>query len=420
MRRTTCLALAALTLLAPSARAGTPMWVPTFVAENGTNTYADSVAAGTAVVVLGGSNVVVSSDFGTTWTPLSPLAAPPNGGSSETRVALSSPTRWFAANGSAVSLTNDAGTTWRPQRVGGVTGPISKSFEWATDIGAADGAPSAAVGWSGARIRGLCPWALEFTPVFSTRDRGSTWRRTDLPVTGDITSVEWLDAKHAALVVTELEWSEPEMSGDGSECTSKGTWVANSVWTTADGGVSWRQAMRTTEWYAVAAWSTPTSLAVVVESKGVAHALVSSDSGRTFRAGPQIYANPGGFNGFPTLEFVTGRRGWVGAILGGVHRTDSGGSEWVHEASPADGAFYGVPHLTAMTRDRAVFAGPSAVVTRMGEAPAAPSSSLSASSGSAGLPAPLTSMVRVGAVSRTLTLPPLGPPTAVLRVASGA
>ena len=413
MRRSAFLALALAALLAPPAGAGTTVWVETFAAEPGTMTHVDSIATGTVVSVIGGGTVVVSKDYGTTWAPLGPLSHPPAGGSSQTRVAVSSPTRWFAENGRAVSGTTDGGATWRDLAVPPVVRPARESFEFATEVGAADGLPYAVVGWAGARIRGLCPYALDFTPLFVTRDGGAHWRRVDLPGAGDVDRVTWFDARHAVATVVEREWSEPASDDDG--CSSTGRWTANSVWTTSDSGTTWRLALRTTEWYVTAAWATTSSVVVLGETKGVGRAYVSLDGGRRFSRPIGVYAVPGQFNGFPSMEFVAGRRGYLGAILAGIYRTDNGGTEWAHEVSPADGGFYGVPEITVMNRDRAVFGGPSALLTRYTEVAAVPA-------GAPGVAVPSGSVVTtaVGAATATLTRPAYGPSTLTLHVARDA
>lgn len=407
--------LAAVSLLLPPAAAGTPVWVETFAAEVGTRTEVDSSATGTVVAVVGGGTVVASKDSGMTWVPLGPLSSPPAGGSSQTVVAVSTGTRWFAENGSAVSTTPDAGTTWKEINVPRVVSPVRESFEFATDIGAAEGVPTAAVGWTGARIRGLCPYALDFTPLFVTRNGGASWRRTDLPAAGRVESVQWFDSRRAAVVVMELDWTDPQ--GDENECSSTGTVTRNSVWTTSDSGATWRRSMTTTEWFVAAAWATPSSVVVIGETDGVGRSYVSLDAGRTYRKPVPIYINPGvpgtRLNGFPAVEFVGDRRGWVGAIASGIYRTDSGGSEWVHEVSSADGAFYGVSDLTALDASHAVFGGPRAILARYGEvgaaAPGAPPLPPSVAGSSV--------TTTIGRVSSTVTWPAYGPMSVTLRVA---
>jgi hypothetical protein len=415
MRRLPALAAAVAglaALAAPPSRAGTAVWVQTFVSEPGTATYVDSTSTGTVAAYAGGM-VVVSKDFGATWAPLGPLSEPPNGGSSETRLGLATSTRWFAENGHVVSTTTDGGTTWRALSMPRVVKPANESFEHATEIGAADGVPVATVGWWAARVRGTCPYVVHYAPVFTTRDSGAHWKRTDLPVTGDVDRIEWFDSRRAALVLAERRWSDPKT--DDGTCESIGTWLATSVWTTTDGGNTWRLAMRTNEWYVTAAWASPTSLVVLGETKGVGRSYVSDDGGRTFRKPVTVYSTVGGVNGFPAMEFAGGRRGWVGAILAGVYRTDNGGSEWTHEASTVDASFYGVPDLTAASRDRAVYGGPSALWTRYGEAPAAVSSVAPAVP-----PAGLTFTTTIGRMTSTRTLPAYGPSSVTVRVARDA
>ena len=411
MRRTVVAAVALALALPVAAEAETPVWAETFPVEPGSINVVDAVRSGTSVAVLGGGTLVKSTDFGTTWAPLNPLLGPPTGGSSQTRVATSSPTRWFAENGDAVSTTADAGLTWQRLSVPPVVKDPRERFEFASNIATVDGAPFAVVGWEGARIRGLCPYAFGFTPVFVTRDAGRSWKRTDLPGAGTVWSADWLDGKRAALTVIDLEWTEPV--GDEDSCGTTGRWVSTSFWVTTDGGSTWRRALRTKEWWGTAAWASPSTFVAIGETNGVARAYVSVDGARRFRKPVHVYTTPGTeqsrLNGYPALDFADGRRGWLGAIAVGVHRTDSGGSEWSHEVSPADGAFYGLPDMAAFDLDRAVLVGPHAISTRTGK-------SVPLAGPVAAPPAPvsLVETVSRGRVVSELHRPAYGPPTALL------
>lgn len=410
MRRTTVLAALVALALVPRADAATGVWAPTFPNELGTQTYLDSTRDGTVVAIVGG-HLVSSSDYGVTWTPGNPLSAPPGGGSSETRVATMSKTSWIAENGVAVSVTSDRGASWHPVSVTPVVANPRERFEYATNVAAADGSATALLGWGGFHVRGLCPWALPFTPVFTTHDAGAHWKRTDLPVTGDVWSAQWLDAKHAAVSVAEIEWSRPE--GDERSCSSTGEWVASSVWTTADGGAHWRRAIHSDEWFIDAAWTSPTTLVMIGETNGTARSYVSLDGGRTFRAPVKVYANPvvpgngGSFNGFPALGFGTARRGWVSACISGIYRTDNGGSEWAHEVSGADNNVWGVGDLTVMDGARAVAATPQSVFTRYGDVGAVPAAPVAPATAG-----PRVTTIARGPLSFSLTAPVSGPVSA--------
>ncbi|HEX8001930.1 MAG TPA: hypothetical protein VF519_04465 [Mycobacteriales bacterium] len=411
MRRVLVLATALAALAVPPSDAGTALWAETFVSEFGMS-KADGIHAGTAAVVIGGTNVLASKDYGVTWTPL--VSGPPNGGSSQTTVALSTPARWYAENGRAVSVTADGGTTWRPAAIQPVIRNPRESFEFASNVGAADNAASALVGWGGARVVGLCPYSFDFTPLFVTRDGGTRWSRVDLPVSGDVWSVEWFDARHAAVVLTELDWTEPER--DGSVCQSDGVFQQNSVWVTSDAGRTFRRVFAWKEGYVAAAWSSPTTIAVVAEQNGGGKSFVSHDGGRTFSRPVQLYAN-NGFNGFPSMEFVEKRRGWLGAILAGAFRSDTAGMEWTHEPSSADGSIYGVPDLAVLDLTRAVNVTPRAVVTRVGEVAGPVPSGSDRGLGPVSFDG-LTVTTTIGAVTRTVERPLYGPPVASIRVAS--
>lgn len=417
MRRLPALVLALVALVAPPSDAGTPVWVDTFVAENGTMTIVDASRTGTALAVIGGGTTVKSTDFGLTWVPLGPLSQPPNGGSSQTRVAVSDATRFYSENGRVVAASTDGGTTWRELRIPLVVRDPRESFEYASAVAAAEASRTVAVGWGGSRVIGLCPHPFNFTPVYVSHDGGARWRRTDLPVPGDVWQMEWYGTRHATVTVQEIEWGEPE--GDENECGVEGLGNAQSVWVTSDGGAMWRQVFRVPYGFAAAAWSSPTSLTVIAESMGVGSAYVSDDAGRRFRKPVPVYTTPGHgdlrLNGFPSLEYVEGRRGWVAVIGSGVFRTDSGGSEWAHEVSPFDGAVYGVHDFTAFDKTRAVVAGPSAVVTRVGEAAAA-----DAASSVTSLPSATSVETVIGGARRVVTRSPYGPVRVRLSVERGA
>ncbi len=389
--------------LAVPARAAAPLWVPTFPNELGTQAFVDSTRDGTVVAMVSGT-LVSSTDYGTTWKPASPLSAPPAGGSSQTRVALLSKSTWMSENGSSVALSRDAGATWTPVAVP----PVLNGFEYATEVSAHEDGVTGLVGWGGFDVRDGCPYALTFTPLFTTHDAGAHWRRTDLPVVGEVWSSSWLDRSHGVVSLVEFEWSEPV--SDGNSCSSTGTWTRNSVWTTVDGGAHWRRALATSEWYVDAAWSSPTSLVMIGESKGVGRSYVSADGGRTWRKPVPVYANALGWNGFPSLGFAGGK-GWVSACLTGAYRTDNGGSEWSHEPSAMDDNVWGVGDLTVATASRSVAATPQGLFTRYGDVGAAGPARL----GPVAPPAPVTTVA--GGMSRTLVTPRVGPLAVTLAVA---
>lgn len=417
MRRLPALALALVALVASPSGAGTPVWVETFVAEHGTMTIVDGSRSGTALAVIGGGTTVKSTDYGLTWVPLGPLSEPPNGGSSQTRVAVADAKRFYAENGRAVSTSVDAGTTWRELSIPPVVRNPKESFEFADAVAAAEGSRTVAVGWGGARVVGLCPYVFDFTPVYVSHDGGARWRRTDLPVTGDVWQIEWYDARRAAVTVQEIEWEDPH--GDDRECGASGIGTAQSVWVTSDGGATWRLVFRVKAGRATAAWSSPTSITVVAEVMGVGAAYVSNDSGRHFLRGVNLYTTAGAGDvrlaGFPSLEYVDGRRGWVAVLGMGTFRTDNGGTEWAHEISPFDGSAYGVHDFTAFDKQRAAVGGPRSLVTRVGEA-------VTGAPVPGALRAPAATSVEtvIGGVRRVVTRSPYGDVHVTLSVERGA
>lgn len=351
------------------AGAGQAEWVQTQVAEPGTMTIVDGSRSGDALAVVGGGTVYHSTDFGSTWQPLSVLTNPPGGGSSQSFVADASSKLWYAGNGSSVSTSIDQGAAWRAAPVPNFRKPAGSAVMASVNtLAALSGTGVALAGWNTSYVMNACAYTTPTTPITTTHNGGRTWSVGYLSVpSGMVLSGRWLDASHAAVSVVEFAWTHVK---DSSGCGVNGSGDAVSVWITSDGGRHWRRALRLADGWASAAWADPRTLLVVAESAGVARVYRSPNAGKTFDQNPPVlYSNPASIGGFPSLEFATGGRAWVGAVFAGMYRTDNAGLAWAHELSAADGAFYGVSDFTAMSADHAVMGGPNAILTRIGTAP---------------------------------------------------
>lgn len=362
-------ALAVGCIALPPAGAGQPTWVQTQAVEPGTMTIVDGSPSGDALAATAGT-IYHSTDFGVTWQPLSPLTRPPgSGASSQVEVADASANLWYAATGTGLSASTNSGLTWRTAPAPNFPRPAGAApLDSVNTLAALKGSTIALAGWNVGYELHSCAYTSPITPITTTRDGGRTWSNAYLPVrSGMVLSGRWLDPAHAAVSVVEFAWKPFK---DSSGCGVNGSSDAVSVWITSDGGRHWRRALRIAAGWASAAWADPHTVVAVAESDGVARVYRSRNAGKAFDQDPKVlYSNPAGIGGFPSLDFTAKGRGWVGAVVAGMFRTDDAGAAWTHELSPADGAFYGVSDFTAMNADHAVMGGPSALITRIGPAP---------------------------------------------------
>lgn len=362
-------ALAVGCIALPPAGAGQPAWVQTQAVQPGTMTIVDGSRTGDALAASAGT-VFHSTDFGVTWQPLSPLTRPPGSGdNAQVYVADASANLWYAGTNTNVSASTNRGLTWRTAPEPSFPRPAGAApMESIDALAALKGSTIALAGWNNWYELNSCAYTSPRTPITTTRDGGRTWSTAYLPVrSGMVLSGRWLDPAHAAVSVVEFDW-KPFKGSSG--CGANGTGDAISVWITSDGGRHWHRALRVAAGWASAAWADPHTVVAVVESDATARVYRSRNAGKSFDQNPQVlYSNPAGIGGFPSLDFATKDRAWVGAVVGGMFRTDNAGVAWTHELSPADGAFYGVSDFTAMNADRAVMGGPTALITRIGTAP---------------------------------------------------
>lgn len=363
-------------ILTTAAQAETAQWVPTFPVEPGTSTAVDATPQGQAAVVVAGTSLVLSSNSGLTWLPAG--SAPPNGGSSNTLVALASGQTLFTENGDAVARSTDGAASWKILTIPRVT--KSKFFEYAEAVAAAHAGHAFAVGWNGSEVvqqqGGIpCPYPTKFAPVLTSHDDGDHWTVAKLPTVGDVEGVQWESTRDALAEV--IEWKFGSTTVSGNTCGYSGEEVATSIWVTHDGGQRWKRSLRcpVPKQCPFVAWQSPTT-AITADDSGTTY--VSTDRGNTFHRGPQAFTQLLGGVGFiEGIGFAApqSKRGWIDTNGYGIYRTDDAGKSWAAEPSAQDGLGYGVGSFAVIDALHAVAAGPKSVLVRTGTSSMQPPSS---------------------------------------------
>jgi hypothetical protein len=128
---------------------------------------------------------------------------------------------------------------------------------------------------------------------------------------------------------------------------------------TSDGGVSWRKAYTCVQVCSVA-WSRGLRVTLGQLYGAV---LDSVDGGRTFRHTADLPVLPETILGLQAMD-CSGDRCWALVNGTGIYRRDGSG-EWTQEHSDADAAGICVAGIAAMDHDRAIAAGPHALMTRV-------------------------------------------------------
>ena len=367
-------------IAAGGAQADTAQWIPTFPVEPGTATAVDATPQGQAAVVL-----LLSGTGGLVWTPAT--AQPPQGGSSNTLVALENGSTLFTENGQAVARSTNGATSWTTLSTPRVT--KSKFFEFGVSVSAAHVGRALDVGWSGSEVvdqqGGIpCPYPLKTTPVLISHDDGNHWSVAKIAAPGWVEAVRWNGPRDALAEVVEFTYTPTSISGNS--CGYTGADSASSLWVTHDGGLHWKRSLRciAPDLCDHVAWVTPTT-AIAVDEDGSSY--ISADRGNSFRRGPQVFTplvkDVGFVQGIGFGPAQSGR-GWVDTNGNGIYRTDDSGKSWTWEHSVQDGLGDGVGTFAVIDALRAIAAGPKAVLTRAGTSTPAP---LSPSVDSAALPA---------------------------------
>ena len=355
--------VSSLALTCVPARAETATWVSTFPIQTGA-TERIEVTRDSAWAVIDHSRVLRSTDAGLTWTPLNALpvsdtglpgGGPATGGSSDTSVAPLSAQVALAVNGAAYSMTRDAGSTWQRVKVPHVT--RTGDYEHSDLLRRTGGRYwSAAAGFD--VVKG-CAVPLATTPLLSSAD-GAAWRRVDLPVhSGWVKDLKFADPLHGAVSLYDLQYVRQE---SGGLCGYAGSASTTLVFVTADGGRSWRKAFTCSAPCSVG-WVHGRALTLTL-GEGYGRVLDSSDLGRHFRRTASIPVLPATILGLQAMD-CSGARCWALVNGTGIYRRDGAG-EWTLEDSDADVLGICVAGIAAIDNDRAIAAGPHALMTRVG------------------------------------------------------
>ena len=274
-------------------------WKAVSMSSNGQ--YVVAVEELTFFPVMGGGDIWISDDSGTTWTDASLL--PGNGGTtglSWTGVASS-------ANGQDVVAVADSGGVWTSHD-GGTTWTYVANFTmsgglWQDVTISADGQYMTAVPFNG--------------DLWSSSDGGDTWRNdTWLPGNGG----------------THQSWTTVAGSADGQRVVAAAN--GGAIWTTVDGGTNWidnstlpgNSGINGYVWQSVGSSANGQTLAAVVYGGGI---WISSDGGAT-------WAMASGTNGHDWQSVTVSADGQNLAAVnlnGDISTSNDAGSTWVSTTS---------------------------------------------------------------------------------------
>ncbi len=350
--------LLAVLLLAPSAQAAPPAWVPTLtVGVQGSDTIS-AFADGTVYELhtAGGiGGFYRSRDHGLTWAP---LPAPPSSGFGN--IAFASPTTGYTADvAGVVHRTTDGAATWP------ATSPLPAPRGHVVNVsavGAAEGRSTVMVaGEDYAPLRTGCNRPVA-TPIWSSQDGGRRWTRVDLGPRKAVLALDVLDQAMAVARVYEITES-PGCGGFGDR---------NTIYVTRDGGRSWHRVLSCPVKHICtsSAFVSPTRL-LVGRNEGTT--VVSNNAGRTFRNGANFAnalpkpSDSAQYYWVQGIAFATERRGWLSVKGVGTYVTDDGGTRWTLEHSQDEVYGLGVGDADAGNYDHAVIAGPTLVSTRVAD-----------------------------------------------------
>ena len=290
--------------------------------------YMSAFPNGTARIEANGNQhylLYTTTDFGATWTAKKEEGI--LGGAPE--IHFATPNAGFRLLSEDLSRTADGGSTWDP-----IPAPPTGPDQWFSpeSLGLVPGNPDGlAVGGRlfDTRNHSTCYPTIAYS-IFTSQDRGVTWRRSDLPSASYRADFAFFDATTAAVTVTDSPPSacSGSATADGSMASSDGGSV---VYVTHDSGITWDQVFSCPGPYicATAAFVTPERL-VIAGAEGATE--ISDDGGQSFRKGQTLKAlKPSTtLHTVEGLAFV-GLRGYANTGDDGIWRTDDGGSTWQNE-----------------------------------------------------------------------------------------
>ena len=387
------LLLASLALIvlpaAPPAAAGGGAWAPTTQATQGFD-HLSAMPDGT-FFVQHLDTYLKSTDHGLTWQR---MPRPPGSGVGVGGIRFATPEIGYAVGGGPgieslltgdteyveeikrcggiqpLRRTTDGGETWRAICVPRTTltsdprfGPAHASFA----LGA-EGRTLALFGDERPRLATDEPDCGEDQEIaYTSLDGGVSWRRFAFPRGWYGGYRQYVVGKTTIARLTYGKWT----GSDGS-CASGTT----ALFLSRDGGTSYQRV------YTCAAPRPCTSVALptrdrIVLGRNDGSTVVSSDGGRTWRAGQRLWdvrndalvasghLSAGAF-WVQGLSFVDGQHGYASTRGAGTWRTSNGGRSWTQERSHECQWFqFGVGEVAAGTRETAITGGPHFISARV-------------------------------------------------------
>lgn len=305
-----------------------------------------------------------SPNSGASWVPLPP---PPSAGGTPS-IDFASPDLGYTESGGSLFVTEDKALTW--DLVGKVPLPQRHDSEWrfpTTDIfEAVRGTDSVVVVGDGFYVKDGCPVIKDEGLIWTSRDRGESWRFTEVPFPALGSEVEFFNARYGVVLLYELELIEKRACGH----TYQG--ARSSVLLTDDAGRSFREIH--SAYYddedPVTAVAMPSPRRIVLGT-GSGKILLSTNAGRSYKEVAllenEVESQTGLGASFQidALTFGTRKVGYAGTNGKGTWRTEDGGATWRSEPSHQSLAGLNIGDIAAVGPENALAGGAWAVARRV-------------------------------------------------------
>lgn len=351
--------LAVLAAFALPAQAATPVWTPTLVLPDQGVNKLSGFADGTVYLshtetLTGVSNILKSKDAGQTWFPVS--SPPEFGGKITTEARFATPTLGYSVHaGDRLYRTDDGATTWQATTTlpSPLKGPV---FTYGFDV--LHGTQRLTVaGSSSVPLELGCNRATG--TVWTSANAGHTWRAATLGDSVTPLYVTLFDAKRGVVLANERL--------PGEDACSLSAKIQMAIYTTTDGGLTWKRSQTCPRVCAISAMPTANRIIVGLNNGAT---VISDNFGKTWTDGQRLATvevpDPAaGIFWLQGLDFATSSVGYASTKGGGTWRTTDGGRKWVLEAS-SDSVHqdFVKGDVAALDADRAVVGGPAVIAVR--------------------------------------------------------
>ena len=327
-------------------------WTPTGPTVPQDRLMLSGFADGNGLAAFAGGTMFKTTDFGSTWTPLT--TPPPGGASMELR--MGSPTAGWGSNNGFLSKTTDGANTWTQVPYP----PVVTDANTASGLGTTDAGRTVSFDVDGFDVRDGCPYPSTTSVLTTSHDAGATWTRFTLPTDSSGWTVRWRDADVAVAEVFPVKFGPPVR--DGSTCSSSGTQLGTDLLVTEDGGATWRKVFHDNVSYIYSlAWTKGGRLVI---AKGTGEVRVSDDLGHTFTQVADINPTDDIPFGVWSIDATAGGRVYALRNGGGLMVSDDRGATWHKEASPFDAFGIAVGEVLAFDAEHGVAGGPQPLSAR--------------------------------------------------------